>query len=65
MSSMFTKAIIMTCIIFIPMVIINALLVANSPKFELLNWVVLITAGTPLIIILISAVAIKMNVRKK
>lgn len=47
------------------MVIINALLVANSPKFELLNWVVLTTAGTPLIIILISAVAIKMNVRKK
>ncbi len=64
MSSMFIKAIIITCIIFIPMAVINALL-ANSSKFGLLSWVAITTAGTPLIIILISTVAIKMNAKKK
>lgn len=63
MFSMFTKAMIITLIIFIPMVIINAVL-ANSPNLELMDWTILTIGGIPLIIILLSVAAIKMTAKK-
>ncbi len=58
MSSMFAKAAVVTGIIFVPMIVINTILV-NSPEFKLLDWKTLTTAGISLLMILVSAIAIK------
>jgi hypothetical protein len=62
--SMLAKAIIITGIIFIPMIAINIVLVTFQNS-ELLDWKTILSVGIPLVFILISYSAIKMNAGRK